>query len=212
MKPQILPTSMVNPIQMNLVFVELFARATAACGGNFNKLFVPFRCIASDVYNKKPLVLSKGDLGDAVRASMSFPFVFKPIEIDSTLAYDGGIYNNFPTDVMREDFHPDVIIGSVVAANPGKPKENDLMSQLENMIMQKTDYSIPDSLGIVMTFKYDDVNLLDFDRFCAANYPGRDTLDRDIVLKWAVLIFFQRQRCGSSWAILIRWKDTTSQQ
>ena len=164
MKPQILPTSMVNPIQMNLVFVELFARATAACGGNFNKLFVPFRCIASDVYNKKPLVLSKGDLGDAVRASMSFPFVFKPIEIDSTLAYDGGIYNNFPTDVMREDFHPDVIIGSVVAANPGKPKENDLMSQLENMIMQKTDYSIPDSLGIVMTFKYDDVNLLDFDR------------------------------------------------
>lgn len=163
-KPQILPASMVNPIQMNLVFVELFARATAACGGNFNNLFVPFRCIASDVYNKKPLVLDKGDLGDAVRASMSFPFVFKPIEIDGTLAYDGGIYNNFPTDVMREDFHPDVIIGSVVAANPGKPKENDLMSQLENMIMQKTDYTIPDSLGIVMTFKYDDVNLLDFDR------------------------------------------------
>ena len=30
-------------------------------------------------------------------------------------------------------------------------------------------------------------NLLDFDRFCAANYPGRDTLDRDIVLKWAVI-------------------------
>lgn len=163
-KPQILPTSMVNPIQMNLVFVELFAQATASCRGNFNDLFVPFRCIASDVYNKTPLVLRKGDLGDAVRASMSFPFVFKPIEIDSVLAYDGGIYNNFPTDVMREDFKPDIIIGSVVAANPSKPKENDLMSQIENMVMQKTDYSLPDSLGIVMTFKYDDVNLLDFDR------------------------------------------------
>lgn len=163
-KPQILPASMVNPIQMNLVFVELFARATAACEGNFNNLFVPFRCIASDVYNKKPLIMRKGDLGDAVRASMSFPFVFKPIEIDSVLAYDGGIYNNFPTDVMRDDFGPGVIIGSVVATNPGKPKENDLMSQLENMIMQKTDYTLPDSLGIIMTFKYDDVNLLDFDR------------------------------------------------
>lgn len=159
-----LPTSMVNPIQMNLVFVELFARSTAACHGSFDDLFVPFRCIASDVYNKKPLVMRNGDLGDAVRASMSFPFVFKPIEIDSILAYDGGIYNNFPTDVMREDFHPDVIIGSVVAANPSKPNENDLMSQIENMVMQKTDYSIPDSLGIVMTFKYDDVSLLDFDR------------------------------------------------
>lgn len=160
----IIPTSMVNPIQMNVVFVELFARSTAACRGDFSKLFIPFRCIASDVYNKKPLVLRKGDLGDAVRASMSFPFVFKPIEIDSLLAYDGGIYNNFPTDVMREDFHPDVIIGSVVAANPSKPEENNLMSQLENMIMQKTDYSIPESEGIVMTFKYDDVNLLDFNR------------------------------------------------
>ena len=65
---------------------------------------------------------------------------------------------------MREDFKPEVIIGSVVAANPGKPKENDLMSQLENMIMQKTDYTLPDSLGIIMTFKYDDVSLLDFNR------------------------------------------------
>lgn len=163
-KPQILPTSMVSPIQMNLVFVELFARATASCNGNFNNLFVPFRCVASDVYNKRALVMKDGDLGDAVRASMSFPFVFKPIEIDSVLAYDGGIYNNFPTDVMREDFHPDIVIGSVVATNPSKPKENDLMSQMENMVMQKTDYTIPDSEGIVMTFKFDDVNLLNFDR------------------------------------------------
>lgn len=164
LKPQFLPTSVVNPIQMNLVFIDLYARATATCEGDFDKLFVPFRCIASDVYNKKQLVLKRGDLGDAVRASMSFPFMFKPIEIDSLLAYDGGIYNNFPTDVMREDFHPDIIIGSVVSTNPGKPKENDLMSQIENMVMQKTDYSLPDSAGILMTFKYNDVNLMDFQR------------------------------------------------
>ena len=163
-KPQFLPSSVVDPVQMNLVFIDLYARATAACGGDFDKLFIPFRCVASDVYNKKQLVMKRGDLGDAVRASMSFPFMFKPIEIDSVLAYDGGIYNNFPTDVKRDDFHPDIIIGSVVATNPTKPKENDLMSQIENMVMQKTDYSIPDSEGIVMTFKYDDVNLMDFQR------------------------------------------------
>ena len=157
-KPQFLPSSVVDPVQMNLVFIDLYARATAACGGDFDKLFIPFRCVASDVYNKKQLVMKRGDLGDAV------PFMFKPIEIDSVLAYDGGIYNNFPTDVMRDDFHPDIIIGSVVATNPTKPKENDLMSQIENMVMQKTDYSIPDSEGIVMTFKYDDVNLMDFQR------------------------------------------------
>lgn len=164
-KTQFLPSSVVNPLQMNLVFVELFGQATASCGNDFNRLFVPFRCVASDVYNKKPIIFRKGDLGDAVRASMSFPAMFKPIEIDSILAYDGGIYNNFPVDIMMEDFHPDIIIGSVVSTNPGKPQEGDLIGQLESMIMQKTNYDIPDSLGILMTFKYDDVSLMDFNRF-----------------------------------------------
>ena len=159
-----LPTNVVNPIQMNVVFLQLFAQATATCNEDFDNLFVPFRCVASDIYNKKELVMSKGSLGDAVRASMSFPFVFKPIEIDGTLAYDGGIYNNFPTDVMQNHFQPDVIIGSVVSTNPNKPTEGDLMSQIENMVMQKTNYEMPDSVGILMTFKYDNVNLLDFNR------------------------------------------------
>ncbi len=173
-KPQILPTSIVNPIQMNLAFIDLFARGTAVCDSNFDKLFVPFRCVSSDVYNKEQIVSRSGDLGDAVRASMSFPFMFKPIEINGVLAYDGGIYNNFPTDVMRDDFHPDIIIGSVVAKNPIQPKENDLMSQIENMVMQKTDYSMPESDGILLTFKYDDVNLMDFQRIDELGKIGYD--------------------------------------
>ena len=164
-KTQFLPSSVVDPLQMNLVFVELFGQATASCGNDFNRLFIPFRCVASDVYNKRPIIFRKGDLGDAVRASMSFPAMFKPIEIDSILAYDGGIYNNFPVDVMMEDFHPDIIIGSVVSSNPGKPQEGDLIGQLESMIMQKTNYDLPNSLGILMTFKYDDISLMDFNRF-----------------------------------------------
>ncbi len=173
-KPQFLPTSIVNPIQMNLVFIDLFARGTAVCDGNFDKLFVPFRCVSSDVYNKEQIVSRSGDLGDAVRASMSFPFMFKPIEINGVLAYDGGIYNNFPTDVMRDDFHPDIIIGSVVAKNPIQPKENDLMSQIENMVMQKTDYTMPESDGILLTFRYDDVNLMDFQRIDELQKIGYD--------------------------------------
>ncbi len=164
-KTQIFPSSIVDPIQMNIAFLEIFSQSTASCKGDFDKLFVPFRCVASDVYNKKPIIFRDGDLGDAVRASMSFPAMFKPIEIDSILAYDGGIYNNFPVNVMTEDFHPDIIIGSVVSSNPSKPEEGDIMSQLENMIMQKTDYSLPDSAGILLKFKYEDVSLMDFDRF-----------------------------------------------
>jgi NTE family protein len=171
---QFLPNSVVSPTQMNLAFLNIFSRATASCGGNFDKLFVPFRCVASDVYNKKPLIMKSGDLGDAVRASMSFPFMFKPIEINGILTYDGGIYDNFPADVMKKDFHPDIIIGSVVSSNPSKPTEGDWYGQIENMIMQKSNYSLPDSNGILMTFKYSDVGIMDFDRIDELEKIGYD--------------------------------------
>lgn len=93
---QIIPTSLINPIPMNLEFLKLYSPYTEQCGENFNNLFVPFRCVTSDVYHKHKIVCSSGSLGDAVRASMSFPLVFKPIEMDGVLVYDGGIYDNFP--------------------------------------------------------------------------------------------------------------------
>ena len=147
---------------MNYAFMSIFAPYSAQCEGNFDNLFVPFRAVASDVYHKREVILRNGDLGDAVRASMSFPFVFKPIEIDSVLVYDGGIYNNFPVDVMKSDFNPDIIIGSIVAAKLDKPKEDDLMNQIENMVMQKSDYTLDPEDGILMRFNLSDVGLLDF--------------------------------------------------
>ena len=159
--------SLVDPLQMNLAFVDIFAGASAACDNDFNKLLVPFRAVASDVFNKNSIILSKGFLGDAVRASMSFPFVFRPIRIDSIIAYDGGIYDNFPVDVMVSEFNPDFIIGSVVAVAPGKPEivipdEYDIMGQVESMIMQKSDYSLDPKLGVKVEFDLSSVGLLDF--------------------------------------------------
>ena len=147
-EPHFLPNSLINPFPMNYAFMSIFAPYSAQCEGNFDNLFVPFRAVASDVYHKREVILRNGDLGDAVRASMSFPFVFKPIEIDSVLVYDGGIYNNFPVDVMKSDFNPDIIIGSIVAAKLDKPKEDDLMNQIENMVMQKSDYTLDPEDGI----------------------------------------------------------------
>ena len=152
-EPHFLPNSLINPFPMNYAFMSIFAPYSAQCEGNFDNLFVPFRAVASDVYHKREVILRNGDLGDAVRASMSFPFVFKPIEIDSVLVYDGGIYNNFPVDVMKSDFNPDIIIGSIVA---------DLMNQIENMVMQKSDYTLDPEDGILMRFNLSDVGLLDF--------------------------------------------------
>ncbi len=173
-KQYFLPTSLVNPIQMNIAFMYVFSQATAQCKGDFDDLLVPFRCVGSDVYNKQEVVYAKGDLGDAVRASMSFPFVFRPMKKDSTLIYDGGIYNNFPADVMANEFKPGIMIGSAVAENPKMPDEKDLISQIESMIMHKTDYSLPDTTGIMMNFYFSDVSLLDFDKIDKISKAGYD--------------------------------------
>ncbi|MCH5233058.1 MAG: patatin-like phospholipase family protein [Muribaculaceae bacterium] len=144
----IIPTSLIGPIPMNLEFLELYSPYTEQCGENFNNLFVPFRCVTSDVYHKHKIVLKSGSLGDAVRASMSFPLVFKPIEIDGVLVYDGGIYDNFPVDVMRDDFNPDFIIGVSVSGPDGKPEPGNIYSQLEDMIIQNNDYNLPAEEGV----------------------------------------------------------------
>ena len=80
--------------------MEVFGKADYACSNDFDSLFVPFRCIATDVTNGKEVVLKKGSLKDAIRASMTFPIYFSPIRIDNNLMYDGGILNNFPINVM----------------------------------------------------------------------------------------------------------------
>ena len=163
-KTNILPSSLINPIQMNLAFMNLYAQATAKAGWNFDNLFVPFRCIGSDVYNKKAIVFKNGDLGDAVRISMTFPFFFKPIWRDGVPLFDGGIYDNFPVTTMRESFDPDFIFGSVVAGHNNKPSENPY-NQIEAMIMQKTVYDIPDDEGMVVKFDLSEtVSLLDFNK------------------------------------------------
>jgi len=159
----LLPNSLINPVQMNQAFMGLFSQASALSGWNFDNLFVPFRCMSADIYNKKAIKWRNGDLGEAIRSSMTFPFFFKPIWKDGVPLFDGGIYNNFPIDVMKEDFHPDFIIGSAVVGKVNRPSENP-MNQLEKMVMQHTDYSVEEEDGIMLQFDFPDVSLLDFYR------------------------------------------------
>ena len=154
--------NLISATPMNLGFMEIFAGANAACRSDFDSLMIPFRCVAADVHKKKQVVFSDGDLGDAVRASMSYPFFFKPIRKDGILLYDGGIYNNFPLDIMKDEFSPDMIIGSVVSDNPPPPDERDIMSQVQNMIINRSDYTISDKEGFLLNIDAKGVNLLDF--------------------------------------------------
>ncbi|MDR1369229.1 MAG: patatin-like phospholipase family protein [Dysgonamonadaceae bacterium] len=165
LKSVILPSSFINPIQMNQAFMQLFAPANAYCQNDFNNLFIPFLCIASDIHNKKPVIFRNGDLGDAVRASMTFPFFFKPIQKDSIPLFDGGIYDNFPVKQMKDTFCPDFIIGSSVGgSSKKKPYEQSMYEQIEGMIMQHTEYSVDPEDGVIMKFNLENVSILDFNK------------------------------------------------
>ena len=159
-----LPSHLIPSAVIDFSIMQLTSGETAAAGSNFDSLMIPFRCVAADIYKKEQYVFRSGNLGHAIRASMSYPIYFEPYVKDSTVLFDGGIYNNFPYDILIEDFSPDFIIGSKVANISERPDKDDVMLQLENMIMQPTDYNIPDSLGYVIDIKFEKVRLLDFEK------------------------------------------------
>ncbi len=77
---------------------------------DFSKLPIPFECIAADIATGEEVVLKKGFLPKAIRASMAVPAAIAACEIDGRMLVDGGIVNNFPVDRCRE-MGADIIIG-----------------------------------------------------------------------------------------------------
>lgn len=111
LKALVTPT-LINDVNLNFVLARTLAPASAKAEYDFDKLFVPFRCLAADVFIRKQEVLKTGLLSDAVRSSMAVPLVFRPIRNgEGRYLFDGGILNNFPVDVMQRAFRPDIIIG-----------------------------------------------------------------------------------------------------
>lgn len=161
----VFPTNLIPTHSMDLGLLELFISSSAAARNDFDSLFIPFRCVASDIHNNTGIVLKNGDLSSAVRASMAYPFVFNPVEIDNVLLFDGGIHNNFPFDVMINEFHPAIIIGSKTSANPPAPTTENLRVQLHNMIVAKTDYDLEAAGGILIDSDVPDIGLLEFQNY-----------------------------------------------
>jgi NTE family protein len=145
-----LPTNLVTPDLMEFLLMDIFSGPSAVAKQNFDSLMIPFRCVAADVSKKQEVIFSKGSLSKALRASTTYPFYYQPIYIDSTLLFDGGLYNNFPSDVMAEAFSPDYVIGSNVATAVEPPTEDDLISQVRNMIMTRTDFSLNSDNGVLI--------------------------------------------------------------
>ena len=175
-----LPTHLISPYEMDYAFLQILGPASAACKNNFDQLMIPFRCVVSDVDSTQKIVLRNGDLSSAVRGSMSIPFVFKPITINGKLVFDGGMYDNFPTDVAVNEFHPDVIIGSRVAERYSSPDREDVISQLLSMLMARQNDTIPYPNSILIAPNIPHVSLINFSRVHELADSGYRAAERTI--------------------------------
>ncbi len=169
-----LPTNFISSDFLDFEMMKELGTVSASVHHDFDQLFIPFRCVASNINERKAVILNKVPLNIAVRASMSFPFYMHPIELNGQLLFDGGLYDNFPTDAMYYEFDPDFIIGVNVSSGNSPSDEDDLISQLTNMITTNREFSIPCEEGIIIE-PNDDVSTFDFDKIDKAIESGYNT-------------------------------------
>lgn len=105
---------------------------------NYDELSVPFLCVAADLESSDAYEMTKGNLQRSIRASMSIPFYFSPVEVDGRLLIDGGLRNNFPVPNVRQK-GVDIIIGVDVQRDFHKKDELNSMSTIMDQIILMAD-------------------------------------------------------------------------
>lgn len=108
------PTTLIRGQKLGLWLRRMFlGRGNVE---SFDQLPIPFRCVATDIGEVKPVVFQSGDLALAVRASMAVPGAFAPVKHDGRVLVDGGIVNNIPIDVARQ-----MGVDRVIVVDVGQP-------------------------------------------------------------------------------------------
>ena len=161
-----LPAGLIGEHRVNRFLIQHLAPAGYAAGGDFDRLAIPFRAIAGDLATGEPVVLAKGDLAHAVRASMSIPLVFPPVDLEGRRLVDGLIVNNLPGDVARR-FGATVLVSVDVSSPPMKPERYEsalgVAAQVSDVLTRRryedfateADVSIRPDLGLHAATDYD---------------------------------------------------------
>ena len=133
---------------------------------DFNRMPIPFACVAVDLIGKKEVEFHSGNFVDAIRSSMAIPGYFSPVRIGDKVLVDGGALNNYPVDVCREmgaDIIIGVLLGEVDKKEPTVESIGDLASELMDLY---TDTKYPDAIAhtdILITPSTKGYNVLSFD-------------------------------------------------
>lgn len=170
-----IPTSFVRSTPIDFGLINLFSGPNTVSKGNFDSLFIPFRCIASNITERKQMVFNHGNLADAIRASMTYPFYLAPIEIDGKIMFDGGLYNNFPADVLCNDLQPDFVIASNVSSTVNPPTEDNLLSQVKSMLIREPNFQISCAPGIIINSEVNDIATFEFEQNSIAIERGYES-------------------------------------
>jgi len=120
-----IPTGIIEGHELQALFSELAWKSNYY--KNFDAFPIPFRCVASDLVSGKAFVFKEGNLATAMRASMSVPALFTPVDKDSMLLVDGGVFRNFPVKECK-DMGAEIIIGVYAVGNNDKPKKEEINS------------------------------------------------------------------------------------
>lgn len=103
---------------------------------DFNKLPIPFKCMAVDIVKVEPVVMDHGSLAIAMRATMSIPTVFKPAKVDNRLLVDGGVMVNFPVQQLKQ-MGADIIIGSYTG---GRLLQETELNSINKLLIQTSSF------------------------------------------------------------------------
>ena len=202
----VLPQGVVAGQKLNYLLRRLTLSAQNV--RDFDRLPIPFRCVATDIVSGGKVVLGKGDLARAIRASMAIPGFFDPVIIDGRLLTDGGTADNLPIDVVRE-MGADVVI-AIDISTPLRKRE-DLVSFLSiagqasgfltRLNVEQQIATLKKDHDVLVTPDLEKVSTLDFKEFPKASAQGylaadalRETFARFSVSDEEYARFLKRQR------------------
>lgn len=101
---------------------------------DFNKLPIPFACVAVDLANKREYVFHNGSIVEAIRASMALPGYFAPVRKGDMVLFDGGLLNNYPVDVVKQ-MGADIVIGVRLGGFDPEPGQINNIGDMANGLM-----------------------------------------------------------------------------
>ena len=97
----------------------------------FERLMIPFSCVTADIRTAQEVIISKGPVCKAMRASMAIPGIFKPVSHGDRLLVDGGMLNNLPVDICRK-MGADIVIAIDLQQSEQKPRKQSDLSALSS--------------------------------------------------------------------------------